>query len=215
MHHVDHRFCMAEKETGFAPNLEGLSAMADDADAVIICNPNNPTGTLIPVEKIRALVAAHPDTWFVVDESYLPFVAHAETYSLVAETRLPNLMVLSSMSKIFRIPGLRTGYLCAAPSVIERVMAFYQPWSVNALAQAAIVHILENPEHIDPFLSDTRAFVQEERRIFQEALADNAHVKLYPADTYFILAELAGTMDSRRCAIWWAGADSHPGLCQF
>ncbi len=196
MHDAAYRFCMSSKENGFRQNLSTISSMASDVDAVIICNPNNPTGTLIPIEEIVALVKAHPDTWFVVDESYLPFVAEAERLSLVAETRFPNLMVLSSMSKIFRIPGLRTGYLCADPGVIEKMMKFYQPWSVNALSQAAIVHILKNPEHIAPFLHTTRQFVMTERTIFMEAMAGIDAVKLYPSDTYFMLAEVMGKMNS-------------------
>ncbi len=196
MHDADYAFCMSTGDNGFQPDLSTISAMADDVDAVIICNPNNPTGTLISVEQIISLVTDHPDTWFVVDESYLPFVDDAEKISLVAETRFPNLMVLSSMSKIFRIPGLRTGYLCADPGVIEKLMNFYQPWSVNALSQAAIVHILENPEHIAPFLKTTRQFVMTERQIFSEAMAHIDAVKLYPSDTYFMLAELMGKMNS-------------------
>ncbi|SMC85512.1 L-threonine O-3-phosphate decarboxylase [Desulfocicer vacuolatum DSM 3385] len=196
MHDADYSFCMSLSENRFHQDLSKIGSMAGDVDAVIICNPNNPTGALIPVEEIISLVKEHPDTWFVLDESYLPFVENAEKISLVAETRFPNLIVLSSMSKIFRIPGLRTGYLCADPAVIEKLMKFYQPWSVNALSQAAIVHILENPEHIAPFMETTRQFVIKEREIFEQAMAGIDGVKLYKSDTYFMLAELLGTMNS-------------------
>ena len=196
MHDAEYSFCMSSNENAFQQDLSKIASMAPDVDAVIICNPNNPTGTLIPVEEIISLIKEHPDTWFVVDESYLPFVENAEKISLVAETRFPNLIVLSSMSKIFRIPGLRTGYLCADPGVIEKLMRFYQPWSVNALSQASIVHILENPEQIAPFMESTRQFVAKERGIFEKAIAPIEAVKLYSSNTYFMLAELLGSMNS-------------------
>jgi len=196
MHGAAYSFCMSSSENAFELDFSKIASMAPEVDAVILCNPNNPTGTLSPVDEIISLVKAHPDTWVVVDESYLPFVKDAEKISLVSETRFPNLIVLSSMSKIFRIPGLRTGYLCADPGVIEKLMGFYQPWSVNALSQSAIVHILENSEQINPFMETTRQFVMEEKQIFEEAMAGIDAVKLYPSATYFMLAELLGGMNS-------------------
>ncbi|SLM31759.1 putative histidinol-phosphate/aromatic aminotransferase and cobyric acid decarboxylase [Desulfamplus magnetovallimortis] len=167
-------------------------------DTVFICNPNNPTGALIQHDDLISLLKEHPDVFFIIDESYLPFVIDAENISLVSETRYPNLIVLSSMSKIFRIPGLRTGFLCADPSVTEQIMTFYQPWSVNALAQAAVLHILENSALIAPFLETTRRFVQQEKQLFTDSLNAVAGLELdiYPGETYFLLAKLTGTLKS-------------------
>lgn len=190
MNQVPFEFCLADEEHLFQPDINRISDMAKSADTVIICNPNNPTGALIPVNNIIELLKAHPTTYFVVDESYLPFLPDADKISLVAESSFPNLIVLSSMSKIFRIPGLRTGYLCADPAVIEQFMRYYQPWSVNALSQAAIIHILKNPEKIDPFLNMTRSFVQQERSLFEISLNGCEEVTLYPSHTYFLLARL-------------------------
>ncbi|MBF0234523.1 MAG: pyridoxal phosphate-dependent class II aminotransferase [Desulfamplus sp.] len=218
MNNVPFEFCMSDKEHMFQPDINKISEMAKNSDTVIICNPNNPTGSLIPLNSIIELLQRHPETYFVIDESYLPFLPDAEEISLVSQRSFPNLIVLSSMSKIFRIPGLRTGYLCADPAIIEKFMRYYQPWSVNALSQAAIIHILENSEEIAPFLDMTRSFVQEEKKIFENALngfndpyncAISSHsshsshssygcsgLKLYPAHTYFILAELTGNIKS-------------------
>jgi len=196
MNHIPFEFCMADEKDLFKPDINRISAMAENADTVIICNPNNPTGSLIPVNHIIELLRYHPKKYFVIDESYLPFLADADKITLVSETSFPNLIVLSSMSKIFRIPGLRTGYLCADPGVIEKVMRYYQPWSVNALSQAATIHILENPEQINPFLEMTRSFVQIEKKIFEDALNGCAGVTLYPAHTYFLLARINAKIKS-------------------
>ncbi len=218
MNNVAFEFCMSEAKNMFQPNINQISDMAKIADTVIICNPNNPTGALIPKDSIIELLKAHPSTYFVIDESYLPFLINAEKISLISQTSFPNLIVLSSMSKIFRIPGLRTGYLCADSHVVEKFMQYYQPWSVNALSQAATSYILKNPETITPFLEVTRLFVQTERKLFEDALDNCSYstnikngndaglcsdsiricngLKLYPAQTYFLLAELTGNITS-------------------
>jgi len=200
MHGIDYTYLMAGKETGFAPDMERLARLLSDKghgiDTVVICNPNNPTGALVTREEILDLVEGHPEVRFLVDESYLPFVTGAEEISLVGESRYPNLLVLSSMSKIFRIPGLRTGFLCAHPKIIERVMASYQPWSVNSLAQAAIVHLLQNESQLEPFIQETRSYILREKELFVESLAGLSGLILYPGATYFILAELSGGGDA-------------------
>ena len=71
------RLVTARRADAFRPNLDLLSAAATQAEALFICNPNNPTGVLLEREHLVALCAAHPDTDIIVDESYLPFVPGA------------------------------------------------------------------------------------------------------------------------------------------
>ncbi len=192
-------YLMATPESRFQPDLNRLSELLGENlgyDTVILCNPNNPTGAMVKKEAILALVEAHPSVHFVIDESYLPFVAEAEAMTLTGEVRFPNLIVLSSMSKIFRIPGLRTGFICADPPIIEKFYSCYQPWSVNALAQAAVVHILENRSVIEPFVKKTRAFIREERTVFEDAIGDLSGLKLFRSKTYYLLAELKAGLAS-------------------
>ena len=202
MHGVPFSFSMAEADLGFEHDLKNISALLSDRrygyDAMVLCNPNNPTGRLIQQEDLLGLIEANKDVFFIIDESYLPFVDKAEEISLVAETRFPNLAVLSSMSKIFRIPGLRTGFICAHPSVIERLMKYYQPWSVNSLAQAAVSHIFENHGLMEPFIRETRGFIKAEKELFYDLIAPVEGIELYPSETYFILARLSGSMTSDR-----------------
>jgi threonine-phosphate decarboxylase len=132
----------------------------------------------------------------VVDESYLPFVEGAENISLVGDDRFSNLIVLSSMSKIFRIPGLRTGFICADPGVIKAFMHYFQPWSVNALAQAAVTHLLGQTSETAAFTARTREFVHGEKALFASRLADCPGIWLFPSQTYFVLAALEPPMDA-------------------
>jgi threonine-phosphate decarboxylase len=190
MHQIEFTHCLAKEEKKFQWDMNELSQMADNCDLIFLCNPNNPTGTLTPKDQIAYLLKKHPDTVFVVDESYLPFVEDARNLSFVSNTHYPNLLVLSSMSKIFRIPGLRTGFLSGDKNLIEKVMGYYQPWSVNSLAQEVIKDIFANPEGIEPFYEKTRAYIKEEYQVFTGALENVKGIHLFHAPTYFILAKL-------------------------
>jgi threonine-phosphate decarboxylase len=191
--------CLTFAENNFGPDLDQLSDKAGQADLVFICNPNNPTGTLIAKQDLETLIRRHTNTCFVVDESYLPFVPDAEDISLVRQTHLPNLVVLSSMSKIFRIPGLRTGFLSGAKGLIRKVMAHYQPWSVNALAQAVIKNVYDHPGDILPFYRQTREFIVKERQAFVQVLAGTDGIRLFETPVYFVLARLDRILAPELC----------------
>lgn len=199
MHGIETSLCTAGPHNGFQPDLDALSRQAGAADLVFICNPNNPTGALTQKSDLEALIRKYPGTCFVVDESYLPFVDDAESFSFVGDTDIENLLVLSSMSKIFRIPGLRTGFLSGAATLVDKVMAFYQPWSVNSLAQEVIKDIFNHPQEILPFYEKTRSYIKEEKRIFSEQLDGVPGIRLVDAPTYFVLAELYDMTAPRFC----------------
>jgi len=190
MYHTDVAHCLAGPENDFQPDVDAISRLAAEADTVFVCNPDNPTGALMSKDGIEYLLKKHKNTRFIIDESYLPFVENAEDISLISETGYENLIVLSSMSKIYRIPGLRTGFLTALPQIVEKIMAFYQPWCVNALAQAVIEHIFDHPEAIEPFFKKTRNYIRAERQRFMESLRGVNGLELFDSSTCFILARL-------------------------
>ncbi len=197
MHGVEYTYHFAKAENNFIPDLDEVSSLAQKADIVFICNPNNPTGALVEKQRIESLLQAHKDTLFVLDESYLPFVENAEEFSFIQDTGYKNVLVLSSMSKIFRIPGLRTGFLIAEPSIVEKIMDYYQPWSINSLAQAVIEHIFKFPEKIEPFYRETRDYIQKEKNYFYNGLKDAKGIHLIDSSTYFILACLTEGQDAK------------------
>lgn len=196
MHGVEHSLCLSTPESWFQPDLERIRQMSKGVDLVFICNPNNPTGVLFEKNDLVGLIKDFPDTVFVVDESYLPFVEDAESISLVKKEGLSNLVVLSSMSKIFTIPGLRTGFMTASKKVTRKVMTYYQPWTVNSLAQATVKGILDQPRNISPFYKETRAFVKKEKSVFFSLLKETEQISLFPTTTYFVLARLSGDLDA-------------------
>ena len=187
MHGVDFRFALSDEKTSFCHTLETMDFAA--SDTVFICNPNNPTGTLIPSGSIASLCRRYPNIRFIIDESYLPFVPEGAARSLI-DSALPNLIVLNSMSKIFRIPGLRIGFIVAHPDIIEKISHYMLPWSVNTLAQAAVTYLMDRDQDVIEFIDKTRTYLAGEREFVMSGLDAAPGITLFPSTTSFILAKL-------------------------
>jgi histidinol-phosphate aminotransferase len=123
--------------------VHDLDAMATEVTAatqlLIICNPNNPTATHIPAAEIAAFCERiPPHVTIILDEAYVEFQAHDDpdaTVDLLDD--FPNLVVLRTFSKCYGLAGLRVGYGIGSATFRAAVDAVRQPFSVNALAQAA------------------------------------------------------------------------------
>ncbi|MDR8524122.1 histidinol-phosphate transaminase [Shewanella fidelis] len=122
-----------------------LSQVAD-AKLIFICNPNNPTGSVIPRERIVEVINRCRDAIVVVDEAYIEFSPEYSVADLVASTN--NLVVLRTLSKAFALAGARCGFLLANPDIIEMCMRVIAPYpvplpvsevAVNALSQQGLL----------------------------------------------------------------------------
>ena len=189
LHDVPFAFHLCREEQEFQPDIDGIEKNMAGADAVFICNPNNPTGALISGERLKRLCLRNPDVRFIVDESYLPFVIGGETESLVG-CGLENVLVLLSISKIYRIPGLRVGFLVAAPVTIAAFAECMWPWSVNSLGQAAVRFLTAAGSALDTFVTETRSYLDQQRRELRQRLHSIPGLKLYPSTTSFMLIRL-------------------------
>ncbi len=199
----DHLICREADD--FVPDMEAIRKTATSADLVFFCNPNNPTGTLVPWTDIDALCRALPDTVFVIDESYLPFSPLPADATMMTSD-LPNVMVLNSMSKAFRIPGLRIGFVKAPPLLIEKLALFALPWSVNSLAQAAVQWLMTRTKKIEQFLSSTRNMTEQEKVRIEEYIHKKTDVRCFPSATSFILMRLPEGLDAP--TVWRHMADN-------
>jgi threonine-phosphate decarboxylase len=187
MHGVNVAYALADESTSFCHVLDDVEI--DSCDTVFICNPNNPTGTLIPSEKIESFCRKYPRIRFIIDESYLPFVPEGKARSLI-RSALPNIVVLNSMSKIFRIPGIRIGFIMADRNIIKDIRHYMLPWSVNTLAQAAVSYLMNHDRDVSNFIENTRNYLAEERQFMMSALQSSSEIRLFPSVTSFILAKL-------------------------
>jgi threonine-phosphate decarboxylase len=162
----------------------------EGADLIWLCNPNNPTGQLWPPGTLIPWVEAYPEMLFLVDESFLPFRADEPAHTLIsAVDRLPNLIVIRSLTKLYTLPGLRLGYAVASAERARRLRGQLAPWSVNALAQIAGRIALDD----GPFLTQTRAWLAEELGGFtQQVQACSACLEPVPSQANFVLLRLRG-----------------------
>lgn len=116
-----------------------------DPDVVILCSPNNPTGTPLDLEVIEAVYEAARGI-VIVDEAYQEFAPREAASSLVLLGGRPRLAVSRTMSKAFAFAGARVGYLAADPAFIDALRLVRLPYHLSALTQAAAVAALRNSE---------------------------------------------------------------------
>jgi threonine-phosphate decarboxylase len=197
VHNLRPAMLLAEASDDFRPDMNRLTNKIDDKDSVFICNPNNPTGSLIPRDELERLCRSHPDTNFIVDESYLSFVSHGEKESLI-NTGLSNVIVLVSISKIFKIPGLRIGFVISAAETIKKFRRCLLPWSVNSLAQAAGRYLAAQRTEIGSFIQRTQLFFEDQRNEFHEKFKHFPEISLFPSTTSFMLIKLPPILSADR-----------------
>jgi histidinol-phosphate aminotransferase len=118
---------------------------------VIVCNPNNPTSTALPLDDIAAFVDAVPSHAAVIlDEAYIEFnMLQDADESVELLERHPNLVLLRTFSKVYGLSGLRVGYgLCGSERFRAAVDQVRQPFFCNAAAQAAAVEALDHGDEV-------------------------------------------------------------------
>lgn len=176
--------------SGLDYDLEAmLAAIREDTSLVIVCNPNNPTGTYIEPKALRAFLERVPkDIVVALDEAYGEFVdspLNEDTARWVQE--FPNLVVLHTFSKIYGLAGLRIGYAVADPELVKALDKIRQPFNVDSLAQVAAAESLRHPERVD----QRRHTISAERSRIMGLLGELG-IKCHPTEANFLLVDVTG-----------------------
>src|SRR3954464_7432440 len=162
--------------------VHDLDAMLEEVTAatqlLIVCNPNNPTATHIRTDRIGAFVDAVPDrTTIILDEAYIEYQTNDDPdTTLDLLERHPNLVLLRTFSKVHGLAGLRAGYALCSPQFRAAVGAGPQPFSVNALAQAAATEAIRHQDDVAERVEKNvieRVVVEGELRSLGFATADS------------------------------------------
>jgi histidinol-phosphate aminotransferase len=132
----------------------------------IVCNPNNPTGTYVGAERVGAfLEQVPPHVTVVLDEAYIEFQVTDDPDSTTdLLSAFPNLVLLRTFSKCYGLAGIRVGYALCSPQFRAAVDAVRQPFSVNAIAQAAAAEAILHQDDVASRVEKTlveRVFVEE------------------------------------------------------
>jgi histidinol-phosphate aminotransferase len=139
-----------------------VAALTPRTKLIFVCNPNNPTGTMVTAAEVEQFMAAVPDSVLVVfDEAYYEFVDSPDFPDALQSVRAgrKNVVVLRTFSKVYGMAGVRLGYAIACPEVMTALQAVRESFPVNRLAQAAGLAALEDRE----FLRQTVAMNQAGR----------------------------------------------------
>lgn len=181
----------APVEVPLEDHTHDLKAMKERIGArtklVYVCNPNNPTGTIVGKKELNTFVEALPDhTVLILDEAYFEFVddeAYPNALDYIREGR--NVVALRTFSKLYGIAGLRIGYALATPeltSVLERVR---EPFPVSRVAEAAAMAALDDEE----FKSKVLANNEQSKRFFCESF-DRLGLPYAKTHTNFMFVDL-------------------------
>ncbi|MGB0910794.1 MAG: histidinol-phosphate transaminase [Nitrospirales bacterium] len=164
-----------------------LSAMAkavtDKTRLIFLCNPNNPTGTMVSTAEVDAFLASLPDHVIVVcDEAYYEYVRSAEyPDSLQYVKQQRPVVVLRTFSKIYGLAGLRVGYGITTTEIVDYVNRIRPPFNANSLAQLAALGALEDEEHV----ATSRSVNESEMDVLEQALTKMGMVTI-PSQANFI-----------------------------
>lgn len=178
-------------QNGFNPDMDAfLDKLGKGYDFLILCNPNNPTSSVIKLNDMRRILntCKEKQIFVMVDETYVEFtedISQVTAVPLVCEFH--NLMVIRGVSKFFAAPGLRLGYAITKDfSLLEQLKELQIPWSLNSIGAFAGELLLSDSEYIQK----TRRLIHEERARLLEKLYFLKNVTVYDAQANFILLQI-------------------------
>jgi len=175
---------------GHTNDLAGMAKAIDETTSlVVLCNPNNPTGTYVDSNVIREFLDEVPEDIVVaLDEAYIEFVVPSpvdDPATWVVEH--PNLVVLRTFSKIYGLAGLRVGYGVASSTLVEALDKIRQPFNVNSLSQVAALAALGEEGRV----AERRRQVEQERARLSESLT-RMELEFVDSQANFLLVRVGG-----------------------
>ena len=167
-----------------------LERINKNTKIIYLCNPNNPTGTIITKEEFNEFYSKVPkDVLILFDEAYFEYAMNHPAYPDSLKYRYDNVITLRTFSKIYGIAGLRVGYGFAHDFVVETLMKTKLPFEPNTLAQAAATGALDDDDFIDKSIT----LNQEGYKYFLDELKpleEKGKLKIIPSYANFVMLDL-------------------------
>lgn len=159
-----------------------------DVDAVVLVNPNNPTGSVISTKKVLDQIKNHPNKFFIIDESFIDFSGE-ETLEAIAPDEVTNFVVVKSLSKVLGAPGVRLGYVYTHNKEMHHfIMDSLPVWNMNSIAEFLLEILLKHRNAFKMSIANTI----RDREEFSKMLAKSPAVKdVFPSGANFLLVRLA------------------------
>lgn len=160
---------------------------------VYICNPNNPTGSIVPAKYIDKWVkeASKNRVFFIFDEAYGEYVDDKAFQSAIkwVQAKQENVIVTKTFSKIFALAGLRVGYALGSPKVIKKIREFVELDNINALGAVAAIASLGDKEFTKRSIEANAI----SRKILSDTL-DELKIKYLPSQANFMFYQIKGDL---------------------
>jgi histidinol-phosphate aminotransferase len=172
-------------------DLPAMRKAAQDARGValvFVCNPNNPTGTIVPCDEVEAWIRnSTEEIVFLVDEAYFDFVEDPGYRTLTHLTAAPNVIVSRTFSKIYGLAGLRIGYGIALEETAKRLGGFAANTNINQLGIAAARACIDDHAYMKRSLEVNR----QSKEIAKKTLAE-LDIEALPSQTNFLMHRIPG-----------------------
>ncbi|MEG0331773.1 MAG: histidinol-phosphate transaminase [Clostridium sp.] len=183
-------FIEVPSDEKFNVNIDGIikEANSKNAKLIMLCNPNNPTGTIIKREDILRVIN-ETKSIVVVDEAYYEFLGESLCDKAIEMDRV---IVLRTLSKAFALAGARCGYLVSSKNIVNQVLKVKPPYNLNSLTQMAGEVILDNRDKV--FESIER--IKKQRDVMIKDLSEIKGIQVFETGANFVLikTEKAGTI---------------------
>lgn len=163
-----------------------VAAISSKTKIVYLCNPNNPTGTVIDKRLLKQLMHRMQDVIVVLDEAYFEFVNDEKSPDGIAFFKeYPNVVALRTFSKAYGLAGLRVGYGVCHEEIAKAINKVREPFNVNSLAQAAAIAALNDTE----YLKKSVEYNAVEREFLYTELKKRGF-QVVPSQTNFMLVDV-------------------------
>jgi histidinol-phosphate aminotransferase len=168
-------------------SLKGMQgAITSRTKMIFICNPNNPTGTIVGKEELLTFIQSVPeDILVILDEAYVEYVTTNDYLSSIPLLeKHSNLVILRTFSKIYGLASLRMGYGIAHTTIVDELLKVKEVFNANGLAQMAALAALEDQSHIR-----SCALKNAEERIKMEHSLTEMGLSFFPSHTNFMMVD--------------------------
>lgn len=188
------------KEPAFTWTFESLRldlAAVQEGDVVVLCNPNNPTGTQSSRSELEELVMwlGRRGAWCLLDEAFIDFIEEEDASLLPLLQKLEKLVIVRSLTKFFALPGLRLGYMTTGHATcLEEIRQQRPPWTVNHLAASALPVLLADTD----YQRRTYEWLAKEQAYLYQGLKAFPSLSVHRPTANFIFFRYKGQRDLRQ-----------------
>jgi histidinol-phosphate aminotransferase len=168
------------KENLSFPLEEVLGMVGNSTKLIVLCNPNNPTGTLLSLNEIEKIAKKAPNTIILVDEAYFEY---SKVTAIPLIKTYPNIIVVRTFSKAFGLASLRIGYIIASSKYVNELLKVRGPYDLNIIAYTASLASLDDLSDVQTYASEA---IDQAKPLVEEFFSKN-NITFYKSAGNFLL----------------------------